>query len=56
MNEAWKEYAEDFNCMTDEEIEMEYNLAFAEIEEAESWIRAVISWEAAGKPRKDDQQ
>lgn len=56
MNEAWKQYAEDFNCMTDEEIFQKYDLAFVEIEKAESWIKAVISWKAAGKPRKDDKQ
>jgi len=54
MNEAWKKYAGDFNCMTDEEVDRELDCAIREVEEAESWIEAVASWKAAGKPRKDD--
>ena len=53
MNDAWKEYEADFSYMTDEEIEQEYQIAVRDMEEAESWIEAVVSWKAAGKPRKD---
>jgi len=53
MNDAWKEYEADFSYMTDEEIEQEYQIAVRDMEEAESWIEAVDSWKAAGKPRKD---
>ncbi len=55
MNEAWKEYRNDFNAMTDEAIERETEDALRNLEEAESWLEAVRSWEAAGKPRdKED--
>ena len=50
--DAWKEYEGDFNAMDDAEIERERNRALEEIAEKESWVEAVASWEAAGKPRK----
>lgn len=52
MIEAWKEYAADFNALTDEEIEREVHHAEYELDRAESWLEAVASWKAAGKPRK----
>lgn len=51
---AWKEYENDFNAMTDDEIERETSSAQERLEEAESWLEAVASWEAAGRPRKKD--
>ena len=51
---AWKEYAGDFNAMTDAEIERECENARRELDEAESWLEAVASWKDAGKPRKPD--
>jgi hypothetical protein len=50
--DTWKEYAGDFNSMTDEEVERERQRAQDEVDEHESWLEAVASWEAAGKPRK----
>ncbi|MBY3055062.1 hypothetical protein HF263_03080 [Rhizobium leguminosarum] len=52
-NDAWKEYAGDFNSMTDEEVERERQRAQNEVDEHESWLEAVASWEAAGKPRRE---
>jgi hypothetical protein len=52
MNDAWKEYAGDFNSMTDEEVDRELNRACNEIDDLESWVEAVVSWKAAGKPRR----
>ena len=54
-NDAWKQYAADFRAMTDEEIETESAHARNEIDEHESWLEAVASWEAAGKPRDVEQ-
>lgn len=51
MEEAWKQYAADFKAMTDKEIEEESERCRNEVDEAESWLEAVASWEAAGKPR-----
>ena len=51
MNEYWKQYAADFNAMTDAEIEAETDRAQSEINQLEDWVEAVSSWEAAGKPR-----
>lgn len=53
-NEAWKEYRNDFNAMSDEEIEHETRIAQNDLDEAESWLEAVASWEAAGRPRDDE--
>lgn len=54
MNDAWKEYAADFDAMTDDEIEFEVRRSEEQLDEAESWLEAVASWKAAGKPRKAD--
>lgn len=51
MSEVWKKYAAYFNAMTDKRIEEECELCRDEIAEAEDWLEAVASWEAAGKPR-----
>ena len=48
---AWKQYAADFNALSDEQIEYESSVCRDLVEEAESWLEAVASWEAAGKPR-----
>jgi hypothetical protein len=52
MEEAWKRYAADFNAMTDENIKEETERCRREVDEAEDWLEAVASWEAAGKPRE----
>lgn len=54
MNDIWKEYADDFNGMTDEEIEDEVRISEELVAEHESWLEAVASWKAAGKPRSMD--
>lgn len=48
---AWKEYEGDFNALTDRQIEQESEIARRDMDEAESWLEAVASWERAGKPR-----
>jgi hypothetical protein len=48
---TWQKYAADFNAMTDQEIEHECNVSRDQVEEAEDWLDAVASWEAAGRPR-----
>lgn len=54
MSEAWKQYENDFNSMTDEEIEEERQMAQNVVDEHEGWLEAVASWEAAGKPRRTE--
>lgn len=56
MTEAWREYAADFDAMSDEEIERESERSRQEVDEHESWLEAVASWEAAGKPRARQQE
>lgn len=51
MENIWKEYKFDFNNMNDEEIDYETEQAERKLDEAESWLEAVASWKAAGKPR-----
>lgn len=54
MTDAWKEYAADFNALTDEEVEQEVKIEEEKLAEAESWLEAVASWKAAGKPRNKE--
>jgi hypothetical protein len=51
VKDIWKQYAADFDALTDEEIESETRSCRDQVDEAESWLEAVASWEAAGKPR-----
>jgi len=53
MENAWKRYEADFNAMDDREVEDEYQTSIRAMEEAEDWIEAVVSWRAAGCPRKE---
>lgn len=55
-NRAWEEYRGDFNSMTDEEVEREVSAEEIKLEEAESWLEAVASWKAAGKPRHEESE
>lgn len=52
QDESWKQYAADFNAMTDAQINAESEICRAQIDEAESWLEAVAAWEKAGKPRE----
>jgi hypothetical protein len=56
MNDAWKKYEGDFNALTDEQIRHETNDALNQLDEAEEWLEAVASWEAAGRPRKKENE
>ena len=49
--EAWEKYAADFNALTDEQIKAECDDERSKMEQAEEWLEAVATWEAAGKPR-----
>lgn len=51
MDNLWKQYEDDFNAMTDAEVEEERRSSQALVDENEDWLDAVASWEAAGKPR-----
>ena len=53
--DAWKEFA-DFDAMSDEEVAAEVASEQQKLDEAESWLEAVASWEAAGKPRTEKAQ
>lgn len=48
---AWAQYQNDFDAMTDAEIEYETRRSQDQLDEAESWLEAVAAWEAAGRPR-----
>jgi hypothetical protein len=48
---AWMDFRADFDGMTDAQIAEESEKASREMEEAEAWLEAVASWEAAGRPR-----
>jgi len=51
VDNAWRKYEADFNGMSDAEIDSESEASRNQINEAEDWLEAVASWEAAGKPR-----
>lgn len=53
MENIWKQYKNDFDSMTDAEIEKEVNEEQEKIDEAQEWLDAVASWKAAGCPRGD---
>ena len=48
---AWKAYANDFDNLTDAQVDVETRQAERDLENAEDWLEAVASWEAAGRPR-----
>ncbi|WP_298700914.1 hypothetical protein [uncultured Brevundimonas sp.] len=48
---AWAQYRNDFEAMTDAEIEYETRRSQDQLDEAESWLEAVAAWKAAGRPR-----
>ena len=52
----WKEYENDFNAMTDAEIELECRYCEKQVDEAQSWLDSVASWKMAGKPRKKESE
>ena len=51
QKDAWKRYEADFKAMSDADIERECETCRTQIDEAEDWLEAVASWEAAGRPR-----
>jgi len=51
MTDAWKQYEADFNAMSDKQVEQDTERMRGQLDEAESWLEAVASWEAAGRPR-----
>jgi hypothetical protein len=51
VDNSWKQYSGDFNAMTDAEIQKEVDDEQYKLDEAESWLEAVASWIAAGRPR-----
>ena len=56
MEDAWKRYAADFNAMSDKAIDYVSEQSRCQIDEAEDWLEAVASWEAAGRPRKQPEK
>jgi DNA phosphorothioation-dependent restriction protein DptG len=56
MEDAWKQFRTDFNALTDEQIEDTCKHEQSKLDEAETWLEAVASWKAAGKPRDVKQQ
>ena len=53
MDDLWKDYAGDFNSMTDLELKLEVELAEDIISEQTDFIEAYNSWVAEGKPRDE---
>tara|TARA_R110000772_G_scaffold7843_2_gene26338 strand:- start:2941 stop:3111 length:171 start_codon:yes stop_codon:yes gene_type:complete len=51
MAEPWEEYKNDFNGMTDAQVQEEVDAEQSKMDEAESWLEAVASWIASGRPR-----
>jgi hypothetical protein len=54
MTDAWEWLQNDFDNMTDAEIEFECLVAEDRLHEAEDWLEAVAAWKAAGRPRSAD--
>lgn len=51
MANVWDQYQNDFDAMTDKQIDEETRSARNEVEEHESWLEAVAAWDEAGRPR-----
>ncbi len=51
MLNSWFDYQNDFNAMTDEEVAEETRRMEDRAVEAEAWLKAVVAWDAAGRPR-----
>jgi hypothetical protein len=50
-NKMWMRYSQDFDLMTDDEINKHTEHCIEDKHDAECWLDAVQSWEAAGRPR-----
>lgn len=50
-NRAWSKYQNDFDAMTDKQVENEKKRSQDLIDEHEEFVEAVAAWEAAGRPR-----
>lgn len=48
---AWSKYQNDFDAMSDAQIDYETRRSQEQLDEAEEWLEAVAAWEAAGRPR-----
>lgn len=51
MLNSWFDYQNDLNAMTDEEVAEETRRMEGQAVEAEAWLKAVVAWDAAGRPR-----
>ena len=51
MTEAWRQYAADFEAMTNKKIEDERQRSQYQIAIEKEWLDAVAAWKAAGRPR-----
>jgi hypothetical protein len=52
-DKLWRQYSQDFDLMTDEEIDQHTKFCIEDKHDAECWLDAVASWEAAGRPRSE---
>jgi hypothetical protein len=50
-DDAWREYTDDFDALSDIEVEEEVEMELEKLKKAESWLEAVRLWKAAGRPR-----
>lgn len=51
MENIWQNFKNDFNSMTDEEVEEEIKDLQDTVDHALEWLDAAYSWKKAGKPR-----
>lgn len=49
---AWAKYQNDFDAMSDAEVDAETRHTETQASEAEEWLEAVEAWNAAGRPRR----
>lgn len=53
---AWSKFQNDFDAMTDVQIDAETSDMQDQLEQAEEWLEAVSAWETAGRPRTSDKE
>lgn len=52
MKSAWAKYENDFNNLTDAQIDDLTRSMHDQLDEAEEWLEAVVAWRAYGSPRR----
>lgn len=48
----WSQFQNDFDAMSDKDVDDKTRSMADQLDEAEEWLEAVAEWRSAGRPRK----